>query len=188
MDADVVLLQEVRGAEDRIYKSKGLMQGLRDIGYRYFYWNECADAKLGTGYSGVAVISKFLMEKVKVGLGGKDVEGRVITVYPKGFVITTAYTPCSQLSGLECTRGESRKNFDIDLKNHILKKKTEVDSEGKHRTFILMGDLNVIQYGKKVIVGFQRKDNRTGRGVVPMRGKRLKTPLRNANWKIWYGN
>jgi exodeoxyribonuclease III len=143
MDADVVLLQEVRGAEDRIYKSKGLMQGLRDLGYRYFYWNVCADVKLGTGYSGVAVISKFPMERVEVGLGGEDVEGRVLTVYHKDFVITTAYTPCSQLSGLECTRGEIRKNFDIDLKTHILRKKAEVDSEGKHRTFILMGDLNV---------------------------------------------
>jgi exonuclease III len=36
-DADIILLQEVRGAEDRIYKSKGLMQGIRDLCYKYFY-------------------------------------------------------------------------------------------------------------------------------------------------------
>jgi exodeoxyribonuclease III len=143
MDTDVVLLQEVRGAEDRIYKSKGLMQGLRDLGYKYFHWNVCTDPRLGAGYSGVAVISKFPAEKTEVGLKGKDKEGRVLTVYFAGLVVTRVYTPCSQPSSENCDRGDVRKKFDSDLKEHIKLKRTEKDANGTTRTVVIMGDLNV---------------------------------------------
>ncbi len=161
MNADILLLQEVRGAEDRIYRCKGLMQGLKELGYNYLYWNVCSDPNLGTGYSGVAVISKVPIDSIETGFNGEDVEGRVLTARIDNVIITTVYSPCSQLSE-ECVRGDIRKTFDVQLREHVQQQRQEVGSDGKKKTVILMGDLNVARTEADCWLGTERQKSWPG--------------------------
>lgn len=87
MDADVVMLQEVRALPEQLPKGWSWPDG-------YEVHLHCAEKK---GYSGVATLSRNGFENISVGKGGKidpmDCEGRVITTEHKSFTCINTYLP-----------------------------------------------------------------------------------------------
>jgi exodeoxyribonuclease III len=97
------------------------------------YWNCC---KIKSGYSGVAIFTKFRPLEVFYGIGhdDHDEEGRVITLEFGNFYIVSVYVPNA---GEGLKRLDYRtKEWDLEFINYLNKLKSKKD-------LILCGDLNV---------------------------------------------
>lgn len=85
-DPDILCLQEIKAEADQ------LPEEIRNITGYYSYFDSSKGRK---GYSGVAVYTKELPEKVEFGIGVPefDCEGRLIIAYFKDFVLINTYFP-----------------------------------------------------------------------------------------------
>lgn len=102
-------------------------------GYKVFFdWS-----KTRKGYSGVAVYSKKKPNKVKIGLGNRemDQEGRQITLFYDDFVLINCYFP---------NGGSSSEKFDFKIKYYemFLKYLKKIEKSG-YKNIIFCGDVNV---------------------------------------------
>lgn len=122
LDADIFCVQETK-----------MQQGQAQINFPGYqqYWNS-AERK---GYSGTAIFTKIVPEKVIYGLGKEefDNEGRVITLEFKEFFLITMYTPNSKR---ELERLDYRMKWEDEVRKYLI----ELD---KKKPIILCGDLNV---------------------------------------------
>ena len=88
--ADVICVQETKALKDNVdYKL------FNDLGYHDFWFSA-----VKKGYSGVAVFSKIMPDKIEMGNGHKvsDDEGRIIQLDFKDVKLINAYFP----SGTSC--------------------------------------------------------------------------------------
>lgn len=83
---DIFCLQEVKANPDQLIDGIKVLKGY----HAYFDWS-----KIKKGYSGVAVYSKVEPEKVEYGMGIEefDVEGRLLGLHFKDFVLFNIYFP-----------------------------------------------------------------------------------------------
>ncbi len=86
VEADVLLLQEIKATEDQIDT-----EAFRQLGYAYQYWHP-AKRK---GYSGTAVLSKIPPQMVEkhAGFDIADEEGRVLLAQFDRFTVVSLYLP-----------------------------------------------------------------------------------------------
>lgn len=127
LHADIVGIQETKATPDQLtdeIKSKK--------GYTAYF----DSSKERKGYSGVAVYTKILPEKVEYGLGDDkhDVEGRCLTLHFKDFIFITAYFP---------NGGRDEEHFQFKLRYYDLFLKHIQRLEKKNKNIIFCGDLNV---------------------------------------------
>ena len=83
--ADVICVQETKAVKENVDHML-----FNDLGYHDYWFS--AQKK---GYSGVAVFSKIIPDKIEIGNGHKvsDVEGRIIQVDFKDVKVIIAYFP-----------------------------------------------------------------------------------------------
>ena len=86
LDADIIGVQETKSTPNQLSE-----EILNPQGY-HSYFDSSKERK---GYSGVAVYTKVIPEKVEYGLGKDeyDTEGRCLTLHFNKFVFVTAYFP-----------------------------------------------------------------------------------------------
>ncbi len=124
--ADIVCLQETKARPEQLDE-----KSLHPLKY-HSVWSSAEKA----GYSGVAVYFKKEPLDVIEGLGKKefDLEGRVIQLVYKDFVLINAYFPNSQ-------REHTRLPYKLKFCDLILKRSQKWIKEGKN--VILCGDYNI---------------------------------------------
>ncbi|MEO1009141.1 MAG: exodeoxyribonuclease III [Planctomycetota bacterium] len=146
IDADVLLLQEVRAEPEQV------PQELFDDGGWHATWNP-AERK---GYSGTALLSRVKPKRVRIGLDGEpDDEGRIVLGELPGLLVVSAYLP----SG---TSGEHRQA----VKDEWLPRFAGwIEPLRRKRTpVILGGDFNVAHTERDI---FHWRSNRTTSGFLP---------------------
>jgi exodeoxyribonuclease III len=128
-NADVVCLQEVKASLDQIDKSV-----FEEMGY-HVYWMS-AEKK---GYSGVAILSKEMPERVEYGCGISkyDAEGRVLRVDFNNLSVMSAYFP----SG---SSGEYRQAFKMEWLGDFMK--YIQDLKMTIPNLIISGDYNICHH------------------------------------------
>ena len=108
-----------------------LTEKVRNIDGYYSYFDS---SKIRKGYSGVAVYTKEKPEKVEYGLGKDhmDMEGRLLTLYFKEYIIMNCYFP---------NGGKSDEHFlyKLDYYDQFLKHAKSLE---KKKPVIWMGDIN----------------------------------------------
>lgn len=125
MSPDVLSIQETKAMPEQLSESL-----LNPKGY-FSYFDS---SKTRKGYSGVAVYTKEKPEKVEYGLGKDymDMEGRLLTLYFKDFILMNCYFP---------NGGKSPEHFAYKLEyyEHFLKRAKSLE---KKKPVIFMGDIN----------------------------------------------
>ncbi len=123
--ADVVGLQEVKAEEHQVD-----IAAFRSLGY-HVYWSS-AQKK---GYSGVAVLSKYLPLKVETKLGFEplDREGRLLVLHFKNTIVINAYFPTGS--------NEERMLAKIQFLHYFSELLQKVEQEKK--SILIMGDFNI---------------------------------------------
>lgn len=145
--ADIICVQETKALKENVDHRL-----LNELGYHDFWFS--AQKK---GYSGVAVFSKFIPEKIEMGNGHKvsDDEGRIIQLDFKDVKLINAYFP----SG---TSGDIRQTFKYQWLDEFyvwlcnLKKRSP--------NIILCGDYNIAH---KEIDIHDPKGNKNSSGFLP---------------------
>lgn len=122
---DILAIQETKASPDQ------LSDGLINIpGYHSFF----DSSKIRKGYSGVAVYTKEKPEKVEYGLGHDhmDMEGRLLTLYFKDYILMNCYWP---------NGGKSDEHFlyKLDYYDTFLKRAKTLE---KKKPVIFVGDVN----------------------------------------------
>lgn len=127
LNADLLAIQETKSTPDQL--SPEIMA---PPGYSSYF----DSSKERKGYSGVAVYTKVIPEKVEYGLGEDeyDTEGRCLTLYFKDFVFITAYFPNGG-------RDEDHFQFKLRYYDKFLERVKKL--EKKYKNIIFCGDLNV---------------------------------------------
>ena len=125
LSPDVLAIQETKASPDQ------LSDGLINIpGYHSFF----DSSKIRKGYSGVAVYTKEKPEKVEYGLGHDhmDMEGRLLTLYFKDYILMNCYWP---------NGGKSDEHFlyKLDYYDAFLKRAKTLE---KKKPVIFVGDVN----------------------------------------------
>lgn len=122
---DVVCLQETKALREQVD-----MEAIEELGYQHFWFS--AEKK---GYSGVAILSKFVPKHIAFGTGidHMDKEGRVLRVDFDQCSIISLYLP----SGTNIARLEHKFRFMDDFQGYI-------DSlKRKFPNLIICGDYNI---------------------------------------------
>lgn len=125
LDADIIGIQETKATPDQLSS---------DVTSPLGYFAYFDSSKIRKGYSGVAVYTKVEPEKIEYGLGADhmDLEGRLLTLYFKDFIIMNCYWP---------NGGKSNEHFlyKLDYYEHFLKRAKLLE---KKKPVIFMGDVN----------------------------------------------
>lgn len=145
--ADIICLQETKASKEDVD-----VNAIQALGY-HDYWFSASKK----GYSGVAVFTKIIPDKVVNGNGHSqsDDEGRVIQLHFGKRLLINAYFP----SG---TSGEERQSFKMEWLSELL---TYLNSiKKKHKEIILCGDYNIAH---KEIDIHDPKGNKHSTGFLP---------------------
>lgn len=131
-NADIVLLQEIKNADDA-HISKELKAATIKYPFRY-YWHSTSKK----GYSGVAIWSKVKPINVSYGFPNdksymEDDEGRLMTIEFPRFYLINCYVP---------NAGQGLKRMDMKMKWNVSMKKYLWVLE-KEKPVVWAGDLNV---------------------------------------------
>ncbi len=125
MSPDILAIQETKATPDQL-----TTEVLNPEGY-FSYFDS---SKIRKGYSGVAVYTKVEPEKVEYGLGADhmDLEGRLLTLHFKDFIIMNCYWP---------NGGKSDEHFlyKLDYYDQFLKRAKTLE---KKKPVIFVGDIN----------------------------------------------
>lgn len=124
--ADIVCFQETKCEKDQ------LDDDIKNFKNYNSYFSHSKNRK---GYSGVAVYSKELPEKVEYGFGIKkfDDEGRTVIVYFKKFVLINCYFPNAGIN-------PERLKYKLEFYDEFLKFINKLKKSGKNVVFC--GDVN----------------------------------------------
>lgn len=124
--ADIMCFQETKCEPDQLDEKTRNLKGY----HSYFSYS-----KLRKGYSGVAIYSKELPEKVEYGLGIKkfDDEGRTVIAYYQNFVLINCYFPNAGVN-------PERLVYKLEFYNAFLKFINKLRKSGKN--VIFCGDVN----------------------------------------------
>lgn len=155
LDADIFCIQETK-----------MQEGQLDVffdGYTTYF--NSAERK---GYSGTAIFTKVIPEKVTYGIGidEHDHEGRVITLEFKDFYLVNCYTPNS---GRELARLSYRMEWEEKFREYLKK----LD---KKKPVVICGDLNVAH---KEIDLKNPKTNRHNAGFTDEEREKMTSLLEN---------
>lgn len=160
LDADIYCLQETKCEEVQLDRDKFF-----PLGYHAYF----ESSKTRKGYSGVAIYSKVLPEKVIFGLGDArfDDEGRTIIAEYKDFILMNSYFP---------NGNKSKEHFDMKLEfyEEFLVTAKKYEKAGKHVVFC--GDLNVAH---KEIDLARPKENEKSVGFLPVERAKIDTIIDN---------
>lgn len=125
MSPDILAIQETKAMPDQLTPSVLNPEG---------YFSYFDSSKIRKGYSGVAVYTKVEPEKVEYGLGADhmDLEGRLLTLHFKDFIIMNCYWP---------NGGKSDEHFlyKLDYYDQFLKRAKTLE---KKKPVIFVGDIN----------------------------------------------
>lgn len=125
LDADIIGIQETKASPDQLSEAVTSPLG---------YFSYFDSSKIRKGYSGVAVYTKEKPESVEYGLGHDhmDMEGRLLTLYFKEYIVMNCYFP---------NGGKSDEHFlyKLDYYDHFLKRVQVLE---KKKPVIFMGDIN----------------------------------------------
>lgn len=125
MSPDILAIQETKATPDQLP-----LNVLNPEGYFSFF----DSSKIRKGYSGVAVYCKEKPEKVDYGLGADhmDLEGRLLTLYFKDFILMNCYWP---------NGGKSDEHFlyKLDYYDQFLQRAKTLE---KKKPVIFVGDVN----------------------------------------------
>lgn len=125
LSPDILAIQETKATPDQLPKNV-----LHPKGY-FSYFDS---SKIRKGYSGVAVYTKVMPEKIEYGLGADhmDMEGRLLTLYFKDFIVMNCYWP---------NGGKSDDHFlyKLDYYEQFLQRAKKLE---KKKPVIFMGDVN----------------------------------------------
>lgn len=125
LSPDILAIQETKATPDQLPKTVESIEG---------YYSFFDSSKIRKGYSGVAVYTKIKPEKIEYGLGADhmDMEGRLLTLYFKDFIIMNCYWP---------NGGKSDEHFlyKLDYYDQFLKRAKVLE---KKKPVIFMGDIN----------------------------------------------
>jgi exodeoxyribonuclease III len=126
LNPDILCLQEIKAKIEQVTPEEAALDG-------YLHqWNSAERP----GYSGVAVYYKdTLVKSIAKGIGSNefDIEGRVIQLDLKDFVLFNIYFPNGQ-------RGQDRVDFKLDFYRFLLEKCDELHKQG--RKIVITGDFN----------------------------------------------
>ncbi len=127
INADIIGIQETKATVDQLAE---------DIVSPSGYTSYFDSSKERKGYSGVAVYTKVIPEKVEYGLGNAeyDSEGRCLTLCFQDFAFVTAYFP---------NGGRDADHFEFKLRYYELFLKHVKRLEKEYGSVIFCGDLNV---------------------------------------------
>ena len=149
LNADIIGIQETKCTPDQLSEAI-----ISPKGYTAFF----DSAKERKGYSGVAVYTKVIPEKVEYGLGNDeyDTEGRCLTLHFKDFAFVTAYFP---------NGGRDADHFQYKLRyyNEFLKHVKRLEDE--YGRVVFCGDLNVAH---EAIDLARPKENANSIGFLPI--------------------
>lgn len=149
LDADVVMLQEVRALPEQLPKGWGWPEG-------YDVHMHCAEKK---GYSGVATLSRIPIIQAKTGMNGSvdagDTEGRIIVTEHQGFTCINTYLP----SGSNKQERQEFKETWMDEWKIFLAPYLEMDTP-----VIVCGDLNIAHTEDDI---WNPKGNAKSSGFLP---------------------
>ncbi|MEN9880897.1 MAG: Exodeoxyribonuclease exodeoxyribonuclease [Candidatus Parcubacteria bacterium] len=145
---DIVAIQETKSTPDQ------LVEAITTIAGYTAYFDSATERK---GYSGVAVYTKEIPEKVVYGLGveGMDHEGRLLQLHFKDFIFVTCYFPNGG-------RDEEHFQFKLRYYEEFLKLMKQLE---KKKPVIFSGDLNVAH---NEIDLARPKENSTQIGFLPV--------------------
>ena len=145
--ADVICVQETKALKENVDHVL-----FNDLGYHDYWFS--AQKK---GYSGVAVLTKTIPDKIEFGNGHKvsDDEGRIIQLDLKDVRVINAYFP----SG---TSGDIRQTFKYQWLSEFFSWLN--DLKKKHPKLILCGDYNIAH---KEIDIHDPKGNKNSSGFLP---------------------
>lgn len=125
LSPDILAIQETKATPDQLPVNVQNIEG---------YYSFFDSSKVRKGYSGVAVYTKIKPEKIEYGLGADhmDMEGRLLTLYFKDFIIMNCYWP---------NGGKSEEHFlyKLDYYDQFLKRAKALE---KKKPVIFMGDVN----------------------------------------------
>jgi exodeoxyribonuclease-3 len=125
MSPDILAIQETKATPDQLLENLINLQG---------YVSYFDSSKIRKGYSGVAVYTKEKPEKIEYGLGADhmDMEGRLLTLHFKDFIIMNCYWP---------NGGKSDEHFlyKLDYYDQFLKRAKILE---KKKPVIFVGDVN----------------------------------------------
>lgn len=124
--ADILALQEIKLQEHQ------RTEEMIDIPGYESYWSYSIVKK---GYSGVAVYSKIKPEKVNYGIGIEkfDLEGRILELEFKDFILFNIYFPNGQ-------KDDERLQYKLDFYTALFEYTDQLKKKGKH--IIITGDFN----------------------------------------------
>jgi exodeoxyribonuclease-3 len=154
LDADIYCFQETKAEEVQLDREKFF-----PLGYHAYF----ESSKTRKGYSGVAIYSKIMPEKVVFGLGDPlfDDEGRTIIAEYKDFVLMSAYFP---------NGNKSTEHFDMKLKFHDEFLNTAKKYEKSGMRVIFCGDLNIAH---REIDLARPKENEKSVGFLPIEREKI---------------
>lgn len=125
LSPDILAIQETKATPDQLTDTVKNPEG---------YFSYFDSSKIRKGYSGVAVYTKVEPEKVEYGLGTDhmDLEGRLLTLHFKDFIIMNCYFP---------NGGKSDEHFlyKLDYYDQFLKRAKMLE---KKKPVIFVGDVN----------------------------------------------
>ncbi len=125
LSPDILAIQETKATPDQLPENVLNLPG---------YFSYFDSSKVRKGYSGVAVYTKVEPEKIEYGLGADhmDLEGRLLTLYFKDFIIMNCYWP---------NGGKSDEHFlyKLDYYDQFLKRAKLLE---KKKPVIFVGDVN----------------------------------------------
>lgn len=144
---DVLCFQEIKAQKEQLPLELQEMEGYHS------YFNS-AERK---GYSGVAVYTKIKPEKVETTFGKnhKDVEGRILALYFKEYVLFNIYFPNGG-------GGEERLKYKLEFYDIFLK---HIEKLKKTTNVIFCGDVNTAHTEKDLA---RPKENETRTGFLPV--------------------
>jgi len=126
IDTDILALQEIKLQEHQ--RTEEMM----DIPGYQSYWSYSTVKK---GYSGVAVYTKIKPDRVNYGIGIEkfDLEGRILELEFKDFILFNIYFPNGQ-------KDEERLQYKLDFYTALFEYTDQLKKKGKH--IIITGDFN----------------------------------------------
>lgn len=147
-DPDILSIQETKSSPEQ------LPDKLRNISGFHSYF---ASSEVKKGYSGVAIYTKVEPEHIRYGMGIDrfDVEGRLLELHFKKFVLLSVYFPNGGM-------GPERLKYKLDFYDAFLLHIEKLRKEGK--SIIFCGDVNTAH---EEIDLARPKENKENTGFLP---------------------
>jgi exodeoxyribonuclease-3 len=148
LNPDILCLQETKAEPSQLSE-----EILKPKGYTSYF----SHSKIKKGYSGVAIYTKEIPEKVTTGIEmvGDDDEGRTVTAHFKDFVLINCYFPNGG-------GAPERLEYKLEFYDAFLKYVNKIKKSGKK--IIFTGDLNVAHTEIDLA---RPKENETHVGFLP---------------------